>query len=74
MNEDKLKIVKLEENVYHDVLYDKLDDYKSIKLRQLLNHKGKLKLVEDNGFDISSKFTQILSNKSYKDIYLMIEL
>ncbi len=74
MNEDKLKIVKLEENVYHDVLYDKLDDYKSIKLRQLLNHKEKLKLVDDNGLDISSKFTQILSNKSYKDIYLMIEL
>lgn len=65
MNEDKLKIVKLEENVYHDVLYDKLDDYKSIKLRQLLNHKEKLKLVEDNGFDISSKFTQILA-----DIYI----
>lgn len=65
MKEDKLKVVNLEENFYHDILSDKDDYHKNIKLNKILSHDEKLQLVKENDFDISSKFTEILA-----DIYV----
>lgn len=67
MTKDKINITKFDKEFYHNILKDNLDDYKTIKLKQLLSHNEKLKLVEDNDFDISSTFTRILA-----DIYVHV--
>ena len=62
MTKDKINVVGFEKRFYHNILNDDLDDYKTIKLNQLLSHDEKLKLVEENDYDISSTFTRILAN------------
>lgn len=67
MTKDKINVVGFEKRFYHNILNDDLDDYKTIKLNQLLSHDEKLKLVEENDYDISSTFTRILA-----DIYVHV--
>ena len=72
MKEDRLKVVNLEESFYHDILSDKDDYYKNVKLNQILSHDEKLQLVKENDFDISSRFTEILADISVHLLNIMI--